>query len=217
MWFPRAVAFVALWARIDAIETADGVIDLSKFICPLYRDGAEMDTDAIRRCNHTMYEQMYSGCADPIDGGNWNCAYPERGGPLNAAQHNGQPLLMMAEKPESEGFHYFNITSGKCMHWAETDIIAEGCVPFATEGACTETCHEFMSTEEELEELLEEAEEEAIEILDFLYHFALMLYFCFGLALVCEDFFVSALDITARARPGRLCGLVVLHSNSSLY
>ena len=87
------------------------------------------------------------------------------------------------------------------IHGADTNTgqehvgIDQGCVPFVSLASCTETCHEFEDTEEEITEALEELGEEGIHILEFLYHFAIMIYFCLGLALVCEDFFVASLEI----------------------
>eukprot|EP01045_Picozoa_sp_COSAG04_P006671 COSAG04_NODE_332_length_16554_cov_392.698590_14_plen_800_part_00 len=94
---------------------------------------------------------------------------------------------------------------GRCVKYgSEADILAssdpkdkyrvpQGCAPFQTEGACTFACEEWDNSK--LEELEEELEAEAKEWGLFLFHFFIMFYACLGLALVCEDFFVAALEI----------------------
>lgn len=82
---------------------------------------------------------------------------------------------------------------GKCVPWKPTENIEQGCAPFASEAECSFTCREYDSNK--MAEVTEELEHEAVEIGSFLFHFAIMFYMCLGLALVCEDFFVAALEI----------------------
>ena len=82
---------------------------------------------------------------------------------------------------------------GKCVKWKPTETIEQGCAPFASEAECSFTCREYDSNK--MAEVTEELEHEAVEIGSFLFHFAIMFYMCLALALVCEDFFVAALEI----------------------
>lgn len=69
------------------------------------------------------------------------------------------------------------------------------CIPFLSEATCTDKCAEWMDeTELDHERHIEEAEE-LLATSEVVYHFFIASYMCFALALLCEDFFVAALDI----------------------
>jgi Ca2+/Na+ antiporter len=90
-------------------------------------------------------------------------------------------------------FTYFDSDESRCKIWPVDAPIMQGCAPFATEADCSFTCREYDT--HKAEEVVDELEEEAVEIGEFLFHFAIMFYMCLALALVCEDFFVAALEI----------------------
>jgi hypothetical protein len=90
-------------------------------------------------------------------------------------------------------YAFFNTVTKSCEEYGRDERVTPGCVPFTNMEKCSLACHKYSShTAGELEE---EAEEDAIEITKFAYHAFIMLYMCFGLALVCEDFFVASLEI----------------------
>jgi len=94
---------------------------------------------------------------------------------------------------EGELISGFNWVTKKCEPYSDDTLIP--CAPFQTFAKCREGCKNLESDAEDREELLEEAEEEATSVGVFIYHLAFMAYMCFALALVCEDFFVAALEI----------------------
>ena len=104
---------------------------------------------------------------------------------------NFVPDNLMQEKDTE--YTYFDPNERKCVKWPAGTRVPQGCAPFASEGECSFACREY--DENELAELEEELEEEAVELGEFLFHFFIMFYMCLGLALVCEDFFVAALEI----------------------
>jgi hypothetical protein len=90
-------------------------------------------------------------------------------------------------------YAYFDSRRKECVQYAVNEKVGPGCAPFATLHSCTYHCRDY--SENKLEEVEKELEEEGVEIGLFLFHTTIMLYMCFGLALVCEDFFVAALEI----------------------
>lgn len=69
------------------------------------------------------------------------------------------------------------------------------CIPFVSEADCTNDCAEWMDASELAREREVEKDEELLETWEVFYHFFVASYMCFALALLCEDFFVAALDI----------------------
>ncbi len=90
-------------------------------------------------------------------------------------------------------YTYFDPVDRRCVVYKTGKTIPQGCAPFASEAACSFACREYDT--HKAEEAVEELEEEAVEIGEFLFHFSIMFYMCLALALVCEDFFVAALEI----------------------
>eukprot|EP01047_Picozoa_sp_COSAG01_P075929 COSAG01_NODE_13172_length_1625_cov_1.523591_2_plen_308_part_00 len=90
-------------------------------------------------------------------------------------------------------YAFFNTKTKSCEEYGRDERVTPGCVPFTNMEKCSLACHKYSS--DTAGELEEEAEEDAIEFTKFAFHAFIMLYMCFGLALVCEDFFVASLEI----------------------
>lgn len=90
-------------------------------------------------------------------------------------------------------YAYFDSVQRECKQYKVNDKVGPGCAPFKTLHSCTYHCRDYSNSK--LDEVETELEEEGVQIGKFLFHAIIMLYMCFGLALVCEDFFVAALEI----------------------
>jgi sodium/potassium/calcium exchanger 4 len=112
--------------------------------------------------------------------------------------------LLTAEQIQSERnlegshmgwyFEYNNVTgTGMCLPVPPDRCVK--CIPFVSEAGCTDECAEWMDDAELSHEREVEKDEELLETWEDVYHFLKASYLCFALALLCEDFFVAALDI----------------------
>jgi hypothetical protein len=95
---------------------------------------------------------------------------------------------------------YFNSTELACVAVPPGECVY--CIPFRTRSQCTDRCSDLESGQEKDDERTEEEEELIHREEEFIHsswevagNFFLAGYMCFVLALLCDDFFVAALDI----------------------
>jgi Ca2+/Na+ antiporter len=103
------------------------------------------------------------------------------------------PLTSRTISQTSEStYSYFDSVAKECKQWAPNDDVGPGCVPFNSLASCRKTCKAY--AQEGAGDGRDGLRREELEK-QFVFHFSIMVYVCFALALLCEEFFVSALEI----------------------
>ena len=90
---------------------------------------------------------------------------------------------------------FFNSTLKACQKIAGSALLCLRCVPFEKFSECHGTCAKYESTRESaMEEMVVDTEME-FDLVEFIWYMSVTLYMCLALAIVCEEYFVAALDL----------------------